>query len=459
MNRYFTGTIQLVIIITDFIGVILACVAPMINFCVGLNKFSVATYLIYFGVTWFLSGINSKLYDVSTIISPDKFYQKTALSLLIITIMISCNYFLFQRKHDWYTTIKSLLFFISWIVCCRLVYNQFRIRLKKRGKRIHNIIVLGLNDTSRKLVSFLRENHLNLDVVAIMAEKGTNVSITDNPVYPLSLANFQSIIKNQIHEVYSTLTPSEIRNHFNLSQHCRNHGIRLHWVNRFAESLPYPVYLNHDYPQAVYSELKEPLLLPLNRILKRMFDILFSSILIIFCLSWMIPIIGLLIKLESRGSVFFRQKRTGADNRTFQCLKFRTMKLNDHADKKQAVKNDSRVTRLGKFLRHSSLDEFPQLINVFLGHMSIVGPRPHMLKHTEDYSTIFGSYRVRHYVKPGITGWAQINGCRGEISDPAQLKARIVHDLWYIEHWSLGLDLKIMWLTFYKMMRGDKNAY
>jgi putative colanic acid biosynthesis UDP-glucose lipid carrier transferase len=324
---------------------------------------------------------------------------------------------------------------------------------------LHKIIVIGLNDTSRNLVSFLREKHFNHDIVGILAEKGNLISIYDNPVYKLSLPQLESFSTQVIHEIYSTLSPSEIRKYLNLSDFCRHHGIRLHWVNRFSESIPYPVYLNNEFQYAVYSELREPLLLPENRILKRSFDVLISSLLIIFCLSWMIPVIGCIILLESRGPIFFRQKRTGVDNQTFDCLKFRTMKVNDVANEKQAEKNDARVTRFGRFLRHSSIDEFPQLLNVFVGTMSIVGPRPHMLKHTEDYSSIFGSYRVRHYVKPGITGWAQINGCRGEISHPDHLKARIVRDLWYIEHWSIGLDCKILWLTFYKMIKGDKQAY
>lgn len=184
-----------------------------------------------------------------------------------------------------------------------------------------------------------------------------------------------------------------------------------------------------------------------------------SSLMILFCLSWMVPVLGLLISIESQGPIFFRQRRTGMNNRTFTCIKFRTMRVNGMADEKQAVKNDSRITRLGKFLRHSSLDEFPQFIHVFLGQMSLVGPRPHMIKHTSIYSEMYGTYRVRHYVKPGITGWAQVKGCRGEITHSEQLKARIVRDIWYIEHWTLSLDMHILWLTIKNMIGGDKNAY
>ena len=135
------------------------------------------------------------------------------------------------------------------------------------------------------------------------------------------------------------------------------------------------------------------------------------------------------------------------------------MKPNEEANAKQAQRNDERFTRLGKFLRRTNLDEFPQFFNVLKGEMSIVGPRPHMLKHTEDYSKLLRQYMVRQFLKPGITGWAQVNGLRGEIKDDEQLRQRIEHDIWYMENWSLLLDVKIMFLTVFNTIRGDKNAF
>ena len=190
-----------------------------------------------------------------------------------------------------------------------------------------------------------------------------------------------------------------------------------------------------------------------------MLDIAVSLFVIVFFLSWMVPIFALLIFIESGESVFFKQLRTGKNKKSFYCLKFRSMKSNKDADLKQATENDARVTRLGRFIRKTSLDEFPQFINVFKGEMSLVGPRPHMLKHTTDFSKIVDDYMVRQFLKPGITGWAQINGYRGEITNPEQIKMRVDKDLWYLENWNLWLDIQILFLTVYYVLRGDKNAF
>jgi putative colanic acid biosysnthesis UDP-glucose lipid carrier transferase len=196
-----------------------------------------------------------------------------------------------------------------------------------------------------------------------------------------------------------------------------------------------------------------------NRIKKRIFDLVIASFVLIFILSWMIPLISLLIKITSKGPIFFVQKRSGKNKLHFKCLKFRSMNVNSLAHLKQATKNDDRLTSVGRFLRSSSLDEFPQFLNVLRGHMSIVGPRPHMLKQTDEYSKVVNQYMVRHFLKPGITGWAQVNGYRGEVNSTEKLQGRVEHDVWYMENWSVWLDLKIIFLTAYNVIRGDKNAF
>jgi putative colanic acid biosynthesis UDP-glucose lipid carrier transferase len=202
---------------------------------------------------------------------------------------------------------------------------------------------------------------------------------------------------------------------------------------------------------------------PLNNqshaVVKRTFDVVFSLFVCFFILSWLVPIIAILIKLESKGPVFFKQLRTGKDNKAFFCYKFRSLKMNDEADKKQVTSNDKRVTRIGKFLRKSSIDEMPQFINVLLGQMSIVGPRPHMLKHTDDFSEVVKNYKVRHLVKPGVTGLAQVSGFRGEILHEDQLIKRVEKDFNYIENWNIFLDLKIIYLTVYNTFANNENAY
>lgn len=196
-----------------------------------------------------------------------------------------------------------------------------------------------------------------------------------------------------------------------------------------------------------------------NQLLKRSFDLAFSSLVIILVLSWLLPLIAILIKLDSKGPVFFRQKRGGLKNRPFNCLKFRTMVINNEADIKQATRNDPRITRLGGFLRKSSLDEFPQFLNVFMGDMSLIGPRPHPLRLNEEFSEKIERLMSRHYVKPGLTGLAQSMGFRGETKNVIDMENRIAMDIFYIENWSLWLDIKIVIRTVISLVKGSENAY
>lgn len=209
----------------------------------------------------------------------------------------------------------------------------------------------------------------------------------------------------------------------------------------------------------VISLRQEPLVNPFNKFLKRLFDICFSGLFLVtlYPFVWMFAAVG--IKLSSPGPILFRQRRTGYNGADFYCLKFRSMKVNADADKVQATADDPRKTKFGDFLRRTSIDELPQFINVFKGDMSVVGPRPHMDFHTEMYSKLISDYMVRHLVQPGITGWAQVNGCRGETRTVEQMKERVEHDIWYIENWSPWLDLKIIFMTVMQVFRGDSQAY
>ena len=208
----------------------------------------------------------------------------------------------------------------------------------------------------------------------------------------------------------------------------------------------------------LFTNHKEPLRSFGNRLLKRTFDVVVSSLVCIVMLPFL-PIIALIIKHQSPGPLLFKQKRTGMNGETFTCYKFRSMHVNKAADTQQATQDDPRKFPFGNFMRKSNLDEFPQFFNVLIGNMSIVGPRPHMLLHTEVYSEQIGRYMVRHFCKPGITGWAQVTGFRGETREIWQMEERIRRDIWYIENWSFSLDLQIIFLTFTSIFKHDKNAY
>lgn len=189
------------------------------------------------------------------------------------------------------------------------------------------------------------------------------------------------------------------------------------------------------------------------RVTKRLVDLVLSCSITLAVFSWLIPLLALLIKLDSRGPVFFRQKRTGYKGKTFDCFKLRTMHVNAQAHDLQAAVDDPRITRMGRFLRISNLDELPQFINVLLGDMSIVGPRPHMLNDSSRFAILFPGYYSRYLVKPGITGLAQIKGFRGPTPHPRSVLKRLQWDLYYVEHASIGMDLRIIVLTALETIR------
>ena len=205
-------------------------------------------------------------------------------------------------------------------------------------------------------------------------------------------------------------------------------------------------------------EARMSMLNPIGMFYKRCFDIVFSLVACV-AIALFIPIIALIIKLQSRGPIFFVQDRTGKYGRTFRCLKFRTMRTNGECNIRQCTKHDPRVFPFGRFLRRTNLDELPQFFNVLMGDMSIVGPRPHMLYHTDYYSKLIPHYMNRHFVRPGITGWAQVTGFRGEARELWQMEGRVRCDMWYINHWSLWLDLRIMVMTVKTIFVRDEMAY
>jgi putative colanic acid biosynthesis UDP-glucose lipid carrier transferase len=197
----------------------------------------------------------------------------------------------------------------------------------------------------------------------------------------------------------------------------------------------------------------------INKVIKRVFDLVFSSIIIVGLMSWLMPILAIIIKLDSKGPVFFVQKRNGLNYKEFNCYKFRSMKLNDKADLDLSSKNDVRITKVGKFIRKTSIDELPQFFNVLLGDMSVVGPRPHMVSVANLYASKVDKFMVRHFVKPGITGLAQTKGFRGEVESDEDIINRVKYDIFYMENWSIILDIEIIFKTIYNTLKGDEKAY
>lgn len=265
----------------------------------------------------------------------------------------------------------------------------------------------------------------------------------------------QSIIADEIYCCLPVTDKEKIRD---VMRYCNNNVIHFYYIPVISQVFDGTFRQESIGDTVVFTNHIEPLMRPVNKFIKRTFDIVFSLIVLV-PLAFLTPIIALIIKIQSPGPVFFRQLRTGLNGRNFYCYKFRSMHENKDADTVQATEHDPRKFAFGSIMRKTNIDELPQFFNVLLGDMSIVGPRPHMLYHTEVYRGLIDTYMVRHFVKPGITGWAQVTGFRGETKELWQMKGRVKRDIWYIENWTIWLDFVIIWKTALQIIIPDKKAY
>ncbi len=329
--------------------------------------------------------------------------------------------------------------------------------IRRRGKNYTRAIIIGNGDTAMRLQEeMLSDPGYGYRILGFFAPSKGNIP-EDN--YHGWLENIEKfVVDNNIDEIYYTISGEDAETFRKIVKIADDAVVQFYYVPQMSQYVIRVGELSNIGRVPILSIRKNPLKNPLNQALKRGFDLLFSSTFLIISPIIFIPII-IAIKITSPGPIFFKQKRTGYLGREFYCYKFRTMKVNDSSDSKQATRNDSRITPVGKFLRHTSMDELPQFINVWLGDMSVVGPRPHMIKHTADYTKLIDKYMVRHLIKPGITGWAQITGYRGQTDELWQMEKRVECDVWYIEHWNFFLDIKIIVLTVINAIRGEENAF
>ena len=262
----------------------------------------------------------------------------------------------------------------------------------------------------------------------------------------------------RIDELFCSMSHDETEEIVRIMRFCDRNMVRFFYVPRMFGNYQLNLKPEHFGDISVYTNHVEPLTLLSNRVVKRLFDICVSLLVCILLLPF-IPVIALIIRLQSVGPTFFAQDRTGMNGRPFKCLKFRTMHVNEQSDRLQATEDDPRKFAFGSFMRRTNLDEFPQFLNVLMGDMSIVGPRPHMLYHTSVYGRLIDKYMVRHFCKPGITGLSQVSGFRGETRELWQMEERVKRDLWYIENWSFWLDIRIMLRTAWTIFVRDGKAY
>ena len=390
----------------------------------------------------------------------DKIVQR-AFGLVTVMMLLFATCLIFLNVGDVLATFLlvyygcTIVVFSLWRVVVRLSLKLYR----RKGYNFKKVVIVGAGKNGMELYQVMKDD----------LSYGFNVMgfFDDNESLRRVLPNYLGktdevedyVERNDVDEIDCTLPGTNGGKIARLLNFSEKRMIRFYIVPE----------LYHDVKKSMVMEVmesiplltirREPLQSLYNRFLKRAFDIVFSLGVLLTIFPILYIVVGTLIKLSSPGPILFRQKRTGLYGRDFECYKFRTMRVNAEADTRQAVKDDPRKTRIGDFLRRTSLDEFPQFINVLLGDMSVVGPRPHMLRHTEQYSALIDKYMVRHLVKPGITGWAQVTGYRGETRTLEQMEGRVKRDVWYIENWSFFLDLKIIVVTLLNVFHGEQNAY
>ncbi|MGB0391852.1 MAG: exopolysaccharide biosynthesis polyprenyl glycosylphosphotransferase [Salibacteraceae bacterium] len=339
--------------------------------------------------------------------------------------------------------------FLVSIALFRLVSIKMMKRYRSLGRNFRNVLILGETpDTKNLSKTFNNSSELGYRLKAII------------PFSKFNLEEFKSLsISEEINEVF--ISAGTFSNHqFNeIVDFADNNMVKIRVVPNFSGFFASNLKLDYIGFQPVLVHREIALDDIVNSSIKRGFDIVFSSLVIVGILSWLMPLMALIIKWESKGPLLFKQKRSGINNEDFYCYKFRSMTVNSVSNSKQATKGDARITKVGAFIRKTSIDELPQFINVFLGDMSVVGPRPHMVQHTMEFSSIVDRYMLRHYVKPGITGLAQTMGFRGETKTKHEIKGRITLDRFYIENWNFFLDLKIIYKTLVNGAKGEENAY
>jgi Undecaprenyl-phosphate glucose phosphotransferase len=416
--------------------------------------------LVIFNFIWVFTAFMLDLYSIRRLKRVDRIFFNLIRAGIINGFVIAAILFSlnddspFSREHLYYTYSGVFILVLLW----RYVSIKLIFLYRRYGYNYDRVIIIGGGDIAKGLHDyFFSDDILGIKLLGIFSQEKLTFKSNVKNINLEVIKKF--IIENEVDEIYYTMPLTHTEKIQDLVDFADQNLIRFKVVPDFRGFPLRRVNIDFFDNVPVLSFRKEPLKDNLSRLSKRFFDILFSFSVIIFILSWLYPLIAILIKISSKGPILFKQKRSGLDNKEFWCYKFRSMRQNSSADLKQASKNDSRITEIGKILRKTSLDEFPQFINVFKGDMSVVGPRPHMIKHTKQYSALIKKYMVRQLVKPGITGAAQIRGFRGETKELNEMEGRVKWDVWYIENWTFFLDINIIFKTIFDVFNGDEKAY
>ncbi|WP_052471331.1 exopolysaccharide biosynthesis polyprenyl glycosylphosphotransferase [Winogradskyella sp. PG-2] len=411
-------------------------------------------YIAFFVAFWFLLSISFSFYRVYRFTKLIKIVSLLFKQIVLFSLAILSFLFLIKSPLGSGTILNFFLvvFFLLnfWRVSLFFLFRRYR---AITGSNYKLVAIIGSGKSTKVLKDFFNNEpgygYRFEGFFTDLKDKNRKGSINES---------FDYILNNNIDEVYcdlKELSNSEVKKFVDF---CDINLKTLKFIpdnkGLFAKNL----YINYYDITPVLSLREIPLEDPIKSGLKRLFDVTFALIIICFVLSWLIPILGLIIVLESKGPIFFQQNRPGIKEKGFLCYKFRSMSLNSRSEE-SATRNDARVTRVGKFIRRTSIDELPQFFNVLFGSMSVVGPRPHLWRQNEMYGTKISKYMVRHYVKPGITGLAQVRGYRGEIETRDDIVNRTKYDIFYIENWSILLDFNIIVRTIMNIFKGEDKAY
>ncbi|WP_287767020.1 undecaprenyl-phosphate glucose phosphotransferase [Bacteroides sp.] len=395
-------------------------------------------------------------------IRPDQLVLRVLKNIVTFSIFGACI-MAFSGISIIYPLFFVIYFFILFVVLSiyRIIIRHFLIGYCAKGNHKRYAVFIGGGNNMQMLYEEMESSLASIYEVVGYFDVAPNDALSSQCSYlgnPDGFADFMSE-KTDIKHIFCSLAMEQGRYNVSITNYCENHLLYFHGVPNVSKGFPRRIWHSMVGNMPILNLRYEPLSKMENRLLKRIFDIVLSGLFLVTIFPFIYLIVGSIIKLTSPGPILFKQMRTGLNGREFKCYKFRSMKVNDEADSKQATADDPRKTRFGNFLRRSNIDELPQFINVFKGDMAIVGPRPHMLAHTETYARLIDKYMVRHFIKPGVTGWAQTHGFRGETRELSQMEGRVKADIWYMEHWTLVLDIYIIYKTVANVVIGEKNAY
>lgn len=387
-----------------------------------------------------------------------------SLKTALYTLLLSAVGFMLvgTYRNDYLWVLEACGIFFVVVLLLRLTLRSVLRYYRRKGYDRINACLVGQYDDTKGILDAMRDPSLGYGPVGYFASSPDD----EYPQYVPYLGDISEIESwleahkdEGISNIYFSQIPGYNERMEEVYRYCENNLIHFYCIPMVRTIFSRTFSLGQMGDTPLLSVRREPLSSVGNRFVKRSFDILVSGLFLVTLFPIVYVIFGLWIKLTSPGPILFRQRRSGLNNRDFWCYKFRSMAVNKDSDSVQATKGDARVTRVGRIMRKTSIDELPQFLNVLYGNMSVVGPRPHMIKHTNEYGKLIDRYMVRHFVKPGITGWAQTTGFRGETKELSEMEGRIKQDIWYIEHWSLALDLVIIFKTVYNAIHGEEKAY